>query len=78
MLEAHRKESVKLIISGHFGCVYKGYLQTPGEKGEQIVAAKTLHRKCMKCHGTKLIEALVIIWTNMGTIVWWFRFKRYL
>ena len=33
------------IISGHFGCVYKGYLQTPGEKGEQIVAAKTLHRK---------------------------------
>ena len=33
------------VISGHFGCVYKGYLQTPGEKGEQIVAAKTLHRE---------------------------------
>jgi hypothetical protein len=33
------------MISGHFGCVYKGYLTLPNEKAETIVACKTLHSK---------------------------------
>ena len=32
-------------ISGHFGCVYRGYLDIPNVKGSTLVAVKTLHRK---------------------------------
>ena len=32
-------------LTGHFGCVYKAYLQKEGIKEEQVVAAKTLHSK---------------------------------
>jgi hypothetical protein len=32
-------------ISGHFGCVYRGYLDIPNIKGSTLVAVKTLHRK---------------------------------
>ncbi|KAL4225932.1 hypothetical protein ACF0H5_013920 [Mactra antiquata] len=32
----------EVVGQGHFGCVYKGYLQQPEEKNERIVACKTL------------------------------------
>lgn len=35
----------KYYISGHFGCVYRGYLEIPNVKGSTLVAVKTLHRK---------------------------------
>lgn len=36
---------VNVYISGHFGCVYRGYLEKPNVKGSTLVAVKTLHRK---------------------------------
>ena len=32
-------------ILGHFGCVYRALYRKPGEKGEMLVAVKTLHSK---------------------------------
>ena len=32
-------------FSGHFGSVYKGFLTIPNEKGDLLVAVKTLHRE---------------------------------
>lgn len=33
-----------IIGKGHFGCVYRGYLEVPNIKGSQLVAVKTLHQ----------------------------------
>ncbi|XP_021371801.1 hepatocyte growth factor receptor-like isoform X2 [Mizuhopecten yessoensis] len=33
---------------GQFGCVYKGYLSKPGEKGEELVAVKTILKTSAK------------------------------
>ncbi|CAC5382982.1 MET [Mytilus coruscus] len=33
-----------IIGKGHFGCVYRGYLEVPNVKGSQLVAVKTLHQ----------------------------------
>ncbi|ESO84296.1 hypothetical protein LOTGIDRAFT_168736, partial [Lottia gigantea] len=32
-----------ILGQGNFGCVYKGFLTTPDEKGDKLVAVKTLH-----------------------------------
>ncbi|XP_063446305.1 hepatocyte growth factor receptor-like isoform X1 [Mytilus trossulus] len=34
----------EIIGKGHFGCVYRGYLEVPNVKGSQLVAVKTLHQ----------------------------------
>ncbi|KAL3851756.1 hypothetical protein ACJMK2_015467, partial [Sinanodonta woodiana] len=52
----------ELLGQGHFGCVYKGYLQVVGVKEERIVAVKTLHidgQRDMDVNGF-LKEALIM------------------
>jgi len=37
------------MITGHFGAVYRAFLTVPDEKGDLMVAVKTLHRKYTTC-----------------------------